>query len=231
MHGWTLVFDLDGTLVDTAQDLAAATNHVLKSKGLAPVVDREILPFVGQGALKMIEQAMAAHGVVLAQKELYDLFELFIVYYAAHISVRSRPYEGVIASLSAFEAQGAKLAVCTNKLESHARALLQALDMTRHFAAITGRDSLGAYKPDPKHLTGTIALAAGNSSKAIMIGDSETDILTAKAAGIPVIAVDFGYSVQPVSSFSPDIIISHFDQLAGAVATLRGPQIAQLTRR
>jgi phosphoglycolate phosphatase len=222
MHGWTLVFDLDGTLVDTAPDLACATNHVLKSRGLSPVSDRDILPFVGQGALKMIEQALAAHGQRLSQKELYDLFELFIVYYAANIAVRSRPYAGVIAALDQFQSQGAMLAVCTNKLESHARALLDALDMTKHFTAITGRDSLTAYKPDARHLTGTIALAKGDPARAIMIGDSETDIQTAKNAAIPVIAVDFGYSNDPVASFAPDAIISHFDQLATAIAGVRG---------
>jgi phosphoglycolate phosphatase len=221
MHGLTLVFDLDGTLVDTAPDLAAATNHVLKSRGLKPVNEKEILPFVGQGALKMIEQALAAHGQSLPQKELYDLFELFIVYYAAHIADHSRPYDGVIAALTRFQTEGATLAVCTNKLEAHARALLTALNMSRHFAAVTGRDSLVAYKPDARHLTGTIALASGDPKNSIMIGDSETDILTARNAGVPVIAFDFGYSIEPVASFAPDIVISHYNHLAGAIARVR----------
>ncbi len=220
MHGWTLVFDLDGTLVDTAPDLAAATNHVLRQRGLEPIDPKEIRPFVGHGALRMIEEALQAHGQVLSQRELYDLFEVFIVYYAANISVHSRPYDGVIAALKNFRTAGATLAVCTNKLESHARLLLDALGMIKHFSAITGRDSLGAYKPDPKHLTGTIALASGDASRSIMIGDSETDIATAKAAGIPVVAVDFGYSMEPVQSFAPDIVISHFNQLHDAVARL-----------
>ena len=221
MNGWTLVFDLDGTLVDTAPDLAAATNHVLAQRGLPPIDEHDIRPFVGHGALKMIEEAMAAHGKNLSQRELYDLFEVFIVHYAANISVHSRPYAGVLRALDAFTAQGAKLAVCTNKIEVHARSLLDALDMSRYFCALTGRDSLGSYKPDPRHLTGTIALAGGDSARAIMIGDSETDIATAKAAHIPVVAVDFGYSVQPVAGFSPDIVISHFDQLGQAVSDLK----------
>ena len=225
MQGWTLVFDLDGTLVDTAPDLAAATNHVLRQRGLEPIDPKEIRPFVGHGALKMIEEALRAHGQVLSQRELYDLFEVFIVYYAANISVHSRPYNGVIQALEKFCKNGATLAVCTNKLESHARALLKALNMTRHFSAITGRDSLGVYKPDPKHLTGTISLARGDSNRAIMIGDSETDILTAKAAHIPVVAVDFGYSMEPVKTFAPDIVISHFDELHGAVAQLAKAKI------
>lgn len=222
MHGWTLIFDLDGTLIDTAPDLAAAANHVLAARGLAPVDEMEIRPFVGHGALRMIEEALAAHGQALSQQELYDLFDLFMVFYGANLSVRSKPYAGVIEALETFRGRGAKLAVCTNKIEVHARMLLDDLDMTRHFSAITGRDSLGASKPDPKHLTGTIALAKGNALQAIMIGDTETDILTAKAAAIPVVAVDFGYSVAPIRSFGPDIVISHYDQLAGAVAQLRG---------
>ena len=220
MQGWTLVFDLDGTLVDTAPDLAAATNHVLRQRGLSPIDPKEIRPFVGHGALKMIEEALRSHGEVLSQRELYDLFEVFIVYYATNISVHSRPYDGVITALETFRKNGATLAVCTNKLESHARALLNALEMTRHFSAITGRDSLGAHKPDPKHLTGTISLASGNAERAIMIGDSETDILTAKAARIPIVAVDFGYSQEPVANFAPDIVISHFNELHSAVTKL-----------
>ena len=221
MNGWTLVFDLDGTLIDTAPDLAAATNHVLAQRGLPAIDDQEIRPFVGHGALKMIEEAMAAHGQKLTQRELTDLFEVFIVYYAANISVHSRPYDGVREALETFSAQGAKLAVCTNKIEIHARALLDALDMSRYFSALTGRDSLGSYKPDPRHLTGTIALAGGNPARAIMIGDTETDIATAKAANIPVVAVDFGYSVPPVRDFAPDLVISHFDQLGPAVSDIK----------
>ncbi|MGL4397166.1 MAG: HAD-IA family hydrolase [Hyphomicrobium sp.] len=222
MDGWTLVFDLDGTLVDTAPDLAAATNHVLAHRNLPPVDAREILPFVGHGALKMIENALAAHGKTLSESELYAMFDVFIQHYTANIANASRPYEGALAAIDGFRAEGAALAVCTNKLEAHARALLEALDMTPRFNAITGRDSLGVFKPDPRHLTSTIALANGTADKAIMIGDTETDIATAKAAGIPVIAVDFGYSTTPVAVFAPDIIISHFNELPRAVARIRG---------
>lgn len=220
MNGWTLVFDLDGTLVDTAPDLAAATNHVLRHLGLAPVTEMDIRPFVGHGALVMIDKAAASHGRQLKQPELYGLFEVFIHHYTAHIADNSTPYAGVTAALEQFMGDGARLAVCTNKIEAHARTLLKALKMDHHFAAITGRDSLGVFKPDPGHLTGTIKLANGTSSKAMMIGDSETDIRTAKNAGIPVIAVDFGYSVEPVAAFKPDAIISHYRELPHAVASI-----------
>lgn len=217
MHGWTLVFDLDGTLVDTAPDLAASTSHVLARYGLPAVDASEIREFVGHGALAMIRGALFAHGRTLDDDTLMDLFEVFITHYAANIAVSSRPYPGVIPALEMFAASGARLAVCTNKIEAHARLLLDELDMTRHFSAITGRDSLGASKPDPRHLTGTIALARGEAARAVMIGDSETDIATAKAARIPVVAVDFGYSVDPVATFTPDAIISHYDELEAAV--------------
>ena len=217
MDGWTLVFDLDGTLVDTAPDLAAATNHVLTRFALPAVDESEIRQYVGNGALAMIRGALRAHGRTVDDAELMDLFEMFITHYAANIANTSRPYPGVIAALDAFSARGAKLAVCTNKLEVHARLLLDTLDMSRHFQALTGRDTLTVCKPDPRHLTGTIDLARGDSARAIMIGDSETDIATAKAARIPVVAVDFGYATEPVSTYAPDVIISHYDDLAVAI--------------
>lgn len=221
MHGWTLVFDLDGTLVDTAPDLAAATNHILERFDLPAVDEKEIRHFVGHGALAMIRGALAAHGRSVNEDNMADLFESFLAYYGANIAVKSRPYPGIIAQLDALSAQGARLAVCTNKIELHARMLLDALDMSRHFEALTGRDTLGACKPDPRHLTGTIDLAHGQIERAVMIGDSETDIATAKAALVPVVAVNFGYSVEPVTTFAPDIIISHFDELPAALANLR----------
>lgn len=213
MEKWTLVFDLDGTLVDTAPDLAASTNHVMAELGLLPVAEGDIRPFVGHGALAMVERAAAAQGRIMDQQELYDLFDVFIAHYTANISANSLPYEGVIAALETFRSRGATLAVCTNKIEAHARALLDDLDMTRFFSALTGRDSLSVFKPDPGHLTGTIALAGGTASRAIMIGDSETDIKTAQAADVPVVAVDFGYSIEPVASFAPDVVISHWRDL------------------
>jgi phosphoglycolate phosphatase len=222
MKGWTLFFDLDGTLVDSAPDLAAATNHVLANLGLSPVDEAEIRPFVGYGALAMIENAAAAHGRALKDHELHEQFEVFIAHYIEHIADASRPYDGVISALQSARDRGAALAVCTNKMERHARNLLAALDLTKHFAAITGRDSLGVWKPDPGHLTGTISLAKGDAQRTIMIGDTETDIITAKAAGIPVIAVDFGYSAEPIASFAPDATISRYADLMPAIEQLTG---------
>lgn len=225
MQGWTIVFDLDGTLIDTAPDLAEATNHVLATLGLDRINELEIRPFVGHGALAMIEGAVKAHGRKLSERELHDLFEVFIVYYSAHIADYSVPYPHVIATLEGLKARGATLAVCTNKMEAQARAVLETMKLDHYFSALTGRDSLGAYKPDPRHLTGTIALAGGRPETSIMIGDSETDIKTAKAASIPVVAVSFGYSVDPVASFGPDAIIDDYRHLPRAIETFLGTAV------
>ena len=224
MHTWTLVFDLDGTLVDTAPDLAAATNHVLRRIGLDPVNESDIRPFVGHGALAMVKGAAAHRGRLLASGELYDLFEVFIAHYTANIAAGSAPYDGVREVLAELRGSGTRLAVCTNKIEAHAWALLDALELSQHFSAITGRDTFGVHKPDAGHLTGTIALAQGDPSRAIMIGDSETDIRTAQAAGVPVVAVDFGYSQIPVSAYAPDAIIGHYRELRHAVEQLGYPR-------
>lgn len=222
MKGWTIVFDLDGTLIDTAPDLAEATNHVLSTLGLDRINEMEIRPFVGHGALAMIDGAVKAHGRKLSERELHDLFEVFLVYYTAHIADRSVPYPHIVAALEGLKAEGATLAVCTNKMEVQARAVLDALKLDGYFSALTGRDSLGAYKPDPRHLIGTIAMAGGDAEKSIMIGDSETDIKTAKAANIPVIAVSFGYSVDPVLSFGPDVIVDDYRDLRAEIGKLAG---------
>ena len=225
MKGWTIVFDLDGTLVDTAPDLAEATNHVLSTLGLERVNELEIRPFVGHGALAMIEGAIKGHGRKLSERELHDLFEVFIVYYSAHLADCSIPYPHVIAALDGLKADGATLAVCTNKMEAQARAVLKAMKLDHYFSAMTGRDSLGSYKPDPRHLTGTIALAGGRPENSIMIGDSETDIRTAKAAHVPIVAVSFGYSVDPVASFGPDVIIDDYRHLPAAIEKLAGTSV------
>lgn len=220
MKDWTIVFDLDGTVVDSAPDLAEATNHVLGTLGLERINELEIRPFVGHGALAMIDAAAKSHGRKLSERELHDLFEVFIVYYTANIAVRSTPYPNAVATLEKLRRDGATLAICTNKIEAQARALLSALKLDSYFKAITGRDSLGVYKPDPRHLTGTISLAEGRPERAIMVGDTETDIKTAKAADIPIVAVSFGYSTDPVASYGPHSIIDDYCELPGALASL-----------
>ena len=207
----TLVFDLDGTLVDTAPDLIVATNHVMSALKLPPADEAVLRAQVSHGALAMIRAGIGAEAADWPEARLYPLFDRFITYYKANISAHSRPFPGLMAALDRCEAHGHTLAVCTNKQESLARQLLDDLAMTPRFKAIAGRDTFPVCKPDPGHLTATIAAAGGNPSRAVMVGDSGVDVATAKAAGIPVIAVSFGYSEPAVATFSPTIVIDHFD--------------------
>jgi phosphoglycolate phosphatase len=148
------------------------------------------------------------------------LFADFLAHYTDHVAVRSRPFPGLTDALDALSARGHRFAVCTNKLERLSVLLLRALDLADRFEAICGQDTFGIQKPDPEVLRRTIAAAGGTLADAVMIGDSATDIRTARAAGIPVIAVDFGYSEEPVATLAPDRVISHFKQLPGEIASL-----------
>lgn len=221
MKDLTLVFDLDGTLVNTAPDLTAATNHVLEHVGLAPISAAELLPLTGQGAKAMVDRALGPAGEKFSEAEHEALLARFFDYYGRHVAVSSQPYEGTIEALEHLSREGAKLAVCTNKKEDMSRALLDALDMTKYFAAIAGRDTLPVSKPDPGHLLGTIEMAGGKADRAVMVGDSRTDIATAKAANVPVIAVSFGYTDTPVRELDPDIVIDHYSELLAAIAALK----------
>jgi phosphoglycolate phosphatase len=220
MHGLTLVFDLDGTLVDTAPDLVAATNHVLQHVGLPQVDEKSLRPWIGHGAAYMVEHAMGPAAKELTAAQQAHLLEVYLEYYGRNIAVGSQPFEGTIDALESLSRQGAKLAVCTNKMEGMSRTLLDALGMTGYFASIAGRDTLPVFKPDPGHLLGTIRLAGGEAERAVMIGDSRTDIATAKAANVPVVAVSFGYTDVPVSQLGPDAVIDHYRDLEGAIRAL-----------
>lgn len=217
----TLVFDLDGTLVDTAPDLIAATNHVMAHLGREPASAAVVRPFVSHGALAMIRGAIGPEAKDWPEDRLYPLFERFIAYYQENIAVKSQPFPGLIAILDQAQADGHTLAVCTNKRESLALQLLDDLGLRARFASITGRDTFPVCKPDPRHLLGTIERAGGVAKRAVMVGDSDVDVSTARAAGIPVIAVDFGYCDPPVAHFNPDALISHYDGFGAALARLQ----------
>lgn len=208
-----VVFDLDGTLVDTAPDLLDSLNHTLVAGGMAMVDETAFRRFVGQGGKIMIERAYLAQKRQLTAAEHERLHDVFLEHYTQNIPGRSQPYPGVIAAMDRLAAAGYTLAVCTNKYETLARNLIGGLGLAERFAAITGPETFGIRKPDPRHLTETIAMAGGDVARAVMVGDSVTDIDTAKAAGIPVVAVDFGYTDRHVREFEPSAIISHFDEL------------------
>jgi phosphoglycolate phosphatase len=218
----TIVFDLDGTLVDTAPDLTAAANHVFGLIGLAPVSAAELRPLIGHGSRAMIEAGLRLHGVAKTEDEVSELHQLFFPYYADNVAVLSRPFEGVPALLEALTRAGARLAVCTNKLEALSKSLLRQLGLDHRFAAIAGRDTFDVFKPAPGHLTRTIAMAGGRADRAVMVGDSDIDIATAAAAGVPSIGVTFGYTSIPVRDLNPTAAIDHYRDFMGALAQVLG---------
>jgi phosphoglycolate phosphatase len=220
----TIVFDLDGTLVDTAPDLITTLNAILAREGLPAVAFAVARNMVGGGARHMIERGLAAAGVSRTAAEIEALCGRFIDHYAAHIADHSRPFPGVEAALDELARGGCRLAVCTNKLEWLSRQLLGALGLADRFAAICGADTFGVQKPDAAILQGTVARAGGCADSAIMVGDAITDIAVARAAGIAVIAVDFGYSETPVAELHPDRIVSSFARLPEAVFALLAAQ-------
>jgi phosphoglycolate phosphatase len=224
MAALTVVFDLDGTLVDTAPDLIETLNVVFARDGLPPVEYAAARDMIGGGARRMIEMALKLEGRTLADGVVDRMFADFIEYYAAHIADRSQPFPGLDAALDRLAASGCRFAVCTNKLEGLSRLLLEALGLTRRFVAICGQDTFGIQKPDPEILRRTIQAAGGEMQRSVLVGDSGTDIATARNAGIPVVAVDFGYSETPIRELRPDRLISHFDELADAVFALKRPE-------
>jgi len=213
----TIVFDLDGTLVDTAPDLVDTLNVILQRHGVAAVAFDDARVMIGAGVKPLLARALASHGLQFPPAEIDRLFAEYLELYAAHIADRSRAFPGLEGALDALAAQGHTLAVCTNKLEWLAVRLLDALKLAPRFAAICGQDTFPMRKPDPEMLRLTIAKAGGDLAGAIMVGDSMTDVATAKAARIPVIAVDFGYTETPPDQLGADRLIGHFDALPQAV--------------
>ena len=220
MSPLTIVFDLDGTLIDTAPDLVDTLNLLLSREGLPQVPYETARKMIGGGAKAMLARGLAAEGAAVAPDRLDRLLKEFIAHYSAHIADRSRAFPGLADALDALEAQGHRFAVCTNKLEGLSRQLLDALGLSQRFAAICGQDTFGIQKPNPEILLRTVATAGGDIRRAIMVGDSITDIQTARAAAIPVIAVDFGYSEEPIVDLAPDCTISRYEQLPAAVGSI-----------
>jgi phosphoglycolate phosphatase len=216
----TVVFDLDGTLVDTAPDLIAALNFVLDREGLPPVPIESARDMIGAGARKLIERGLELEGRSAAHEEITRLTGDFIDYYAAHIADASRPFEGLEDALDNLQTLGYRFAVCTNKLEWLSKLLLDQLGLSSRFAAICGADTFGVSKPDPAILRQTIARAGGQLSSAIMVGDAGPDIGVARRAGVPVMGVGFGYTAVPIADLNPDRLISHMRELPAAVQSL-----------
>jgi phosphoglycolate phosphatase len=209
----TIVFDLDGTLIDTAPDLVESLNHTIAARDLPSVGYEDLTHLVGQGARVMIQRAFALRSAPLADDEIPALLDRFIDHYEAGMPGKSLPYPGLVDALDRLRAAGFRMAVCTNKMERLALPLIDRLDLTGYFEAIAGGDTFAFRKPDPAHILATVDRAGGTPDKVLMIGDSINDILAARNGNIPSIAVPFGYSDVPVEDLGASHVIGHFDEL------------------
>jgi phosphoglycolate phosphatase len=195
----TAVFDLDGTLVDSAPDLHAALDRLMARRGLSGFRRGDIIPMIGDGAKVLVERALAARGAAFEPSALHD----FLIDYGANAVVDTAPFPGIPEVLHHLVDAGWRLAVCTNKPTGPAVTLLQALGLAAPFSAIGGGDSYAARKPDPSHLLATLRDAGGDASSAVMIGDHHNDIAAASGAGIPAIFAGWGYGSLDMAGRAP----------------------------
>ena len=217
-----LIFDLDGTLVDTAPDLLGATNAVLRSEGRREVDPATLRHMVGFGARSLISQAMAATGTGVEDARLPELVDRFVVHYRAHIADESVIFAGVEETLAALQADGARLGVLTNKPQELADLLLAALKLDRFFPVIYGAGRMSYVKPDARIFHDVVREL--DCGAGIMIGDSITDVATARAAGAPVILVSYGYTPEPAHTLGADAVTDDFRAIPALVRALAAPR-------
>jgi phosphoglycolate phosphatase len=217
---WTVVFDLDGTLVDTAPDLINALNFVLNREGMPAVPMKSARNLIGGGARRLIERGLELDGRQAGLADITRMTDDFIGHYAAHIADQSQPFEGLEGALDDLSARGYRFAVCTNKLEWLSKLLLDQLGLSSRFSAFCGADTFGVSKPDPAILRQTVARAGGQLASTIMVGDAGPDVGVARRAGVPIIGVEFGYTEVPIADLRPDRLIGHMRDLSAAVESL-----------
>lgn len=220
LAGVTFAFDLDGTLVDTAPDLIGVLNQLLEEQSLPQVPLAAARHLVGHGARAMLIHGFAEAGAPWEETRGDALFDRFIDLYLGRIARESRPFPGVEATLDALGAAGARLCVCTNKRTDLAVGLLEALEIAGRFAVIAGPDAVSRRKPHPEHIRETVMRAGGDLRRAVMVGDSATDVGAARSAGVPCVVVDFGYTEIPPAELGGDALIADFTDLPEAARRL-----------
>ncbi|MBY8975153.1 phosphoglycolate phosphatase [Rhodobacteraceae bacterium NNCM2] len=224
------IFDLDGTLADTAGDLLAAANVALATEGLPQLILAEDKPFAGRGGRAMIRRSLTKHGADpdgAAEIALTDaLYPRLLAAYEMQIAAETTLYDGVEACLDALEADDWRLGICTNKPERLARILMTELGVLHRFAALLGADTLPVRKPDPEHFFETCRQIGADPARSVMIGDTSTDLNTARAAGRPCILTTFGFAAEPLHQLQPDAIVDHYDQIPGVLNSLEARAIS-----
>lgn len=212
-----LAFDLDGTLADTASDLTSALNRTLATLDRPALDDVVVRLMVGNGVRALLRRGLAATGET-SDELVESLFPTFIEHYRADICTGTRAYSGAEQTLDLLADAGVMLAICTNKPEQLTRLLIEKLGWADRFAAIVGGDTLAVRKPNAAPLLETVARAGGGN--AAFVGDSITDVATARAAGLPIVAVSFGFADRPAAELGADLVIDRFDELLPALRRL-----------
>jgi phosphoglycolate phosphatase len=218
------IFDLDGTLADTAEDLLNAANAALAPRGLPLLTIAEDKPFAGRGGRAMIRRSIARAGrnpddadeIRLTDALYPELLEA----YGAGLARHTRLYDGVEGCLDLLESAGWRLGVCTNKPERLALDLLGQLGVLDRFGAVLGADTLPVRKPDPEHFFETARRIGAHPTRSVMLGDTSTDRETARAAGVPCILVTFGFAAEPLADLAPEAIAGHYDEIAAILERL-----------
>lgn len=212
-------FDLDGTLLDTSGDLTAAVNVALAAAGRTPLTPDEVTPMIGGGAKVMLAKTLEATGGC-DEAEFKQLYRLLLNYYGDNLAVHTRPFPGALDAIDSLRGHGARVAIVTNKFERFAISLLDQLGLTDRFDTVIGGDTLGRgnAKPSPMPIRAMIERCGGGS--AAFVGDSIYDIEAAKAAGVPSVAVAFGFLLQPVETLGADAVIDHYGELIPALDRL-----------
>tara|TARA_R110002096_G_scaffold416576_3_gene619699 strand:+ start:141001 stop:141684 length:684 start_codon:yes stop_codon:yes gene_type:complete len=212
-----ILFDLDGTIADTALDLSATLNHILTLSGRNAIDHHQVRNMVGEGAKALIIKGFSHNGETPSEQEIEVLYEQYIDYYRAHIADKTVVFPGTLELLKTLNEQNIPLAICTNKNIELTHLLLEELEIINYFSAATCGDSFPFKKPDPRHLFSTCDLMSADPKYAIMVGDSINDVKAAKAANMISVGVSFGYTKTPISELSPDLIIDHFDEFVSAL--------------
>ncbi len=217
-----IIFDLDGTLIDTAPGLADTMNALLASQGRQSMSLDALRPHVSHGAKAIISHAMTATGEPASDELVNQLFHEFLPHYRAHMTKTSVPYPGLANCLDELAELGFRMGVCTNRFEASARELLEALRLSDYFSIVTGQDTYGVAKPDPMPVLQTLKSLGGTARNSVFVGDSEIDVAAARASGMPAIVTSFGYGSIPAGEMDADSVISHFDELTQSIHVLLG---------
>ena len=215
-----IIFDLDGTLVDTAPDLISALNVVLAEAGHRTIDRAELRSLVGFGVRPLFMRAFEKTGAVLSEEQLLEYGEEFLRYYRANIAKESVVFPRVVETLEALGSEGFRLGVCTNKPHDLTELLLDQLDLARHFTAVIGAGQTAKNKPDPGHIMDVVNALEGSAKQSVMVGDSPVDVAAAKAAEIPVIVMSYGYTIEPAHTLGADALTDDFADIPALVAKL-----------